>query len=246
MLPKPCGAELSRGCEAPGEQIFWEEPRNFCKCPFGGVARCGSGHTSLARPSPLLSGLAICPDYRELISRCCLGFLFPIKSHWELCSDVFLAPKGTHIPIFGTHSPQSPGESQSQVWILVSLRLRPHCPCPGGHREVGSDRGVLGELCCREAGRAPQSLSTQLCPALCDPMDCSLPGSSVPGIFQARALGWVAIAFSREPHSGFPDSALAKRAWNSCLSQKLEPPLSWTVTRARVPRQLQLLFPLNA
>ena len=32
---------------------------------------------------------------------------------------------------------------------------------------------------------------------LCDPMDCSLPGSSVHGIFQARVLEWVAIAFSR-------------------------------------------------
>ena len=31
---------------------------------------------------------------------------------------------------------------------------------------------------------------------LCDPMDCSLPGTSVPGIFQARILEWVAISFS--------------------------------------------------
>ena len=33
----------------------------------------------------------------------------------------------------------------------------------------------------------------QLCPTLCDPMDCSLPGSSVHGIFQARILEWVAL-----------------------------------------------------
>ena len=37
----------------------------------------------------------------------------------------------------------------------------------------------------------------QLCLTLCDPMDCSLPGSSVHGIFQARILEWVAISFSR-------------------------------------------------
>ena len=37
----------------------------------------------------------------------------------------------------------------------------------------------------------------QLCPTLCDPMDCSLPGSSVHRIFQARILEWVAISFSR-------------------------------------------------
>ena len=37
---------------------------------------------------------------------------------------------------------------------------------------------------------------TQLCPTLGDPMDCSLPGSSIPGIFQARVLEWGTIAFS--------------------------------------------------
>ena len=35
------------------------------------------------------------------------------------------------------------------------------------------------------------------CPTLCDPMDYSLPGSSIHGIFQARLLEWVAISFSR-------------------------------------------------
>ena len=37
----------------------------------------------------------------------------------------------------------------------------------------------------------------QLCPTLCDPMDCSLPGSSVHVILQARILEWVAISYSR-------------------------------------------------
>ena len=37
---------------------------------------------------------------------------------------------------------------------------------------------------------------TQSCLTLCDPMDCSLPGSSVYGIFQASILEWVAISFS--------------------------------------------------
>ena len=41
-----------------------------------------------------------------------------------------------------------------------------------------------------------ESEVTQLCPTPRDPMDCSLPGSSVHGIFQARVLEWVAIAFS--------------------------------------------------
>ena len=38
---------------------------------------------------------------------------------------------------------------------------------------------------------------TQSCLTLCDPMDCSPPGSSLHGIFQAEALEWVAISFSR-------------------------------------------------
>ena len=41
-----------------------------------------------------------------------------------------------------------------------------------------------------------ESEVAQLCPTLSDPMDCSLPGSSVHGTFQARVLEWGAIAFS--------------------------------------------------
>ena len=41
-----------------------------------------------------------------------------------------------------------------------------------------------------------ESAVAQSCLTLSDPMDCSLPGSSVHGIFQARVLEWVAVAFS--------------------------------------------------
>ena len=41
-----------------------------------------------------------------------------------------------------------------------------------------------------------ESEVAQSCPTLCDPMNCSPPGSSVHGIFQARVLEWVPIAFS--------------------------------------------------
>ena len=41
-----------------------------------------------------------------------------------------------------------------------------------------------------------ESEVVQSCPTLSDPMDCSLPGSSIHGIFQARVLEWGAIAFS--------------------------------------------------
>ena len=46
-------------------------------------------------------------------------------------------------------------------------------------------------------GKSQEYIVTQWCLTLCDPMDCSLPGSSVHGIFQARILEWVAIPYSR-------------------------------------------------
>ena len=54
-----------------------------------------------------------------------------------------------------------------------------------------------------------ESEVTQSCPTLCDPMDCSLSGSSVHGISQARVLEWIAISFSgdlptQESNPGLP------------------------------------------
>ena len=46
-----------------------------------------------------------------------------------------------------------------------------------------------------------ESEVAQSCPTLRNPMDCSLPGSSIHGIFQARVLEWGAIAFSKNHHS---------------------------------------------
>ena len=43
---------------------------------------------------------------------------------------------------------------------------------------------------------AAAAKSLQLCPTLCNPIDSSPPGSSVPGILQARTLEWIAISFS--------------------------------------------------
>ena len=46
------------------------------------------------------------------------------------------------------------------------------------------------------AATSTAAKSLQSCPTLCDPRDGSPPGSSVPGILQARTLEWVAISFS--------------------------------------------------
>ena len=51
-----------------------------------------------------------------------------------------------------------------------------------------------------------ESEVAQSCPTLSDPMDCNPPGSSVHGIFQARVLEWVAIAFSALQYSFLENS----------------------------------------
>ena len=48
----------------------------------------------------------------------------------------------------------------------------------------------------RKKEKKKESEVAQSCPTLCDPMDCSLPGSSIHGNVQARVLEWVAISFS--------------------------------------------------
>ena len=55
-------------------------------------------------------------------------------------------------------------------------------------------RILSGQLISLKAAAAAKSL--QSCPTLCDPIDGSPPGSSAPGILQARTLEWVAISFS--------------------------------------------------
>ena len=60
---------------------------------------------------------------------------------------------------------------------------------------------VLGTVLskhCRE--KESESEVAQSCLTLCDPVDCSLPGSSVHGIFQAIVLEWISISFFRGSH----------------------------------------------
>ena len=66
---------------------------------------------------------------------------------------------------------------------------------------------------------AAAAKSLQSCSTLCDPMDCSPPGSSVHGIFQARVLEWGAIAFSSslpETH-GIPRARWGQGLWEALL-----------------------------
>ena len=62
---------------------------------------------------------------------------------------------------------------------------------------LGKNTGVGCHFLFRCMKLKSENEVAQSCPTLCDPMDCSLPGSSIHGIFQARVLEWGAIASSK-------------------------------------------------
>ena len=83
---------------------------------------------------------------------------------------------------------------------VVSDSVRPHRRQPIRlHRpwdSPGKNTGVGCYFLLQCMKVKSESEVAQSCPTLSDPMDCSLPGSSIHGIFQARVLAWGAIAFS--------------------------------------------------
>ena len=105
-----------------------------------------------------------------------------------------------------------PSQLKLPIYLLFQQIFIEHLlytPGPG-KRVVSQARSCLKEALqffftfCRkgsviyisESESESESEVAQSCPTLSDPMDCSLPGSSIHGIFQARVLEWVAIAFS--------------------------------------------------
>ena len=78
-------------------------------------------------------------------------------------------------------------------------------PCPWDTQGKNTGVGCHFLLQCMKV--KSQSEVVQSCPTLRDPMDCSLPGSSVHGIFQARVLEWGAVTFS------FTFSSLTELTW---------------------------------
>ena len=82
----------------------------------------------------------------------------------------------------------------------MSDSVQPHRRQPPGlplpWDPPGKNTGVGCHFLLQRMKVKSESEVAQLCPTLRDLMDCSLPGSSVHGIFQARVLEWGAIAFS--------------------------------------------------
>ena len=89
------------------------------------------------------------------------------------------------------------------VASVMSDSVRPHrqqptrLPCPWDSPGKNTGVGCHFLLQCMKV--KSESEVAQSCPTVHDPMDCSPPGSSVHGIFQARVLEWGAIAFSDKP-----------------------------------------------
>ena len=112
---------------------------------------------------------------------------------WEtVCC--FKAPwcTGTHGRLFGPTRRAPLGHSSRTALRHQGLGpLSEAQPVPLLPSSWGNLSLISGEAC-----SLPPAKSLQSCPTLCNPMDCSLSGSSVHGIFQARVLEWGASAFS--------------------------------------------------
>ena len=85
------------------------------------------------------------------------------------------------------------------------MRVRPcwWTPKPSPQRLCGDELDFVFFSTDSRGNSESKSEFAQLCLTLCSPMDCSLTGSSVHGIFLARVLEWGAISFSRDlPNAG--------------------------------------------
>ena len=89
---------------------------------------------------------------------------------------------------------------------------------------------VLQQTCVNSEIRKIKVKVAQSCPILCDPMDCSLPGSSVRGILQAQILECVAVLFSRgssQPRDWTQVSHIAGRFFSILSRQRSPRILEW-------------------
>ena len=101
-------------------------------------------------------------------------------------------PQDTHYPLLLLLS------HFSRVWLCATPQTAAHRPWDSPGKNTGVGCHFL--LQCMKV--KSESEVAQSCPTLSDPMGCSLPGSSVHGIFQARGLEWGAVASSNTLPTG--------------------------------------------
>ena len=103
-------------------------------------------------------------------------------------------------PIRQTHA--AAAAAATAVASVVTDSVRPHrrqpTRLPSPWDSPGKNAGVGCHFLLQCVKVKSECEVSQSCPTLSDPTDCSLPGSSIHGIFQARVLEWGAIAFSEK------------------------------------------------
>ena len=127
-----------------------------------------------------------------------------------LCREIIPVPTPSlSDSLFALFSPDFTQEQISQEFFFTPWNNEPQSDserlweqvlisCEKVSRGKGNPHLHLAMFLGQEVlGKKSESEVAQSCPTLCDPMDCSLSGSSVHGIFQARVLEWIAISFSR-------------------------------------------------
>ena len=139
-----------------------------------------SNHLILCCPLLLLP--AIFPSIRVFSNESALHIRWP--KYWSFSFSI--SPSNEHSGLLLSHF--------SCVQLCATHRREPtRLPCPWDSQGKNTS-GLPFLLQCMKV--KSESEVAQSCPTLSDPMDCSPPGSSIHGIFQARVLEWGAVAFS--------------------------------------------------
>ena len=151
------------------------------------------------------SGL-LCPPPGDLPPRdwtcvsCIAGrifYLWSTREALELCygrQNNAVSQMATSCPLVPMSAAAAAKSRQSRPTLCDPIRQPTRLPRPWDSPGKNTGLGCLFLLQCIKV--KSESEVAQLCPTLSDPMDCSLPGSSVHGIFRARVVEWGAIAFS--------------------------------------------------
>ena len=139
----------------------------------------------------------------QRIGLCPMGLVSPLSSVRPVCPALLFRWSGASVP----PGPVAPPVAAPlcSVWLSNSVqpqRRQPaRLPHPWGSPSKNTGVGCYFLLQCMKV--KSESEVTQSCLTCSDPMDCSPPGSSVHGIFQARVLEWGAIAFSYRHYRHF-------------------------------------------
>ena len=129
---------------------------------------------------------------QEAIVRTGHGTMDWFKIGKGVCQSCILSPAFLSLYAYM----QSCSESHSVVSDSVQPNRQQPTRLPRPWDSLGKNTGVGCHFLLQCMKVKSESEVAQSCPTLSDPTDCSLPGSSIHGIFQARVLEWVAIAFS--------------------------------------------------